>query len=405
MAMSRVAEGSAVAGAWPQAVCVGDQLGVRMAVIRGGTSRGVYFHAAELPGDERLRDRVLLAVYGSPDERQIDGLGGGHPLTSKVAIVSRSTRSDADVEYLFGQVRVAEPVIDYSGTCGNLLAGIGPFAVDEGLVTAVAPVTEVRIHVVNTGSTVLASVPVVDGVACTTGDTTIAGAPGTGAPITLDFAASGGTLGRGLLPTGAARERFELPDGTSLEASIVDAGNATVFVRASELGVEGRNLLEQPLSPAVISTMLALRGIAAVRLGLVARAADAERVSPALPKVYAVDRACAYTTRNGTDVPAGSVTVVGCGLTMGREHPAYAVTVAVCTATAARLPGTVVADVEDGNGNVRVGHPSGVTEIGVEVHGSGPEATLGTARLVRTARRISSGVVFVPATLLDGPAS
>ena len=140
--VSRVVGKSTLAGVWPQAVAVGDQLGVRVAVIRGGTSRGVYFHAGDLPDEGQLRDRVILAVYGSPDDRQIDGLGGGHPLTSKVAIVSRSARPDADVDYLFGQVRVSEPVIDYSGICGNLLAGIGPFAVDEGLVSAVEPVTE-----------------------------------------------------------------------------------------------------------------------------------------------------------------------------------------------------------------------------------------------------------------------
>jgi 2-methylaconitate cis-trans-isomerase PrpF len=400
--VSRVDGSQALASAWPQAVAVGDQLGVRVAVIRGGTSRGVYFHAADLPADDALRDRVILAVYGSPDERQIDGLGGGHPLTSKVAIVSLSTHPDADVDYLFGQVRVAEPVIDYSGICGNLLAGIGPFAVDEGLVAAAEPLTEVRIRVVNTGSFVRALVPVVDGLAQTRGDAAVAGAPGTGAGIALDFAASGATLGRGLLPTGQTCEHLELSDGRSVEVSIVDAGNATVFLRAADLAIERPALLEQPLAESVVSTMLSVRGAAAERLGLVTRATDAERLSPALPKVYAVGRACDFTARDGRRVGADEVTLVGCGLTMGRQHPAYAVTVAVCTATAARLEGTVVAEVDSRAGSVRIGHPSGVTEVRVEVSGDGTSASLASARLVRTARRISSGIAFVPAGLLEG---
>jgi 2-methylaconitate cis-trans-isomerase PrpF len=386
-------------------VRVGDQLGVRAVIIRGGTSRGVYFHASDLPDDPELRDRVILAVYGSPDDRQIDGVGGAHPLTSKVAIVSPSSREDADVDYLFGQVRVDEPVIDYSGNCGNLLSGIGPFSVDEGLVAVREPTTEVRIHVVNTGSLVVAHVPVAGGVARTAGDLAIAGVPGTSAPVGLDFAAAGATLGRGLLPTGKERETVELPDGRTLVVSIVDAGNATVFVRGRELGFAAGELVAGAPEDGVVADMIAVRGIAAERLGLVRRAKDAERLSPAVPKVYSVDPPHAYTTRDGTRVSGGDVTLTGRGLAMGRLHPAYAVTVAVCTAAAARVPGTVVSDVDRGAGSVRIGHPSGITEIEVEVSLDSGSPELVAARLQRTARRISSGIVFVPAAVLEGGVS
>ena len=231
-----------VADLWPAARPIGDQLAIRGVFMRGGTSRGAFLRAEDLPPDPVMRDRAILALYGSPDARQIDGLGGADPLTSKIAIVGPPTLPGADVDYLFGQVRIAEPVVDYRGNCGNMLAAIGPFAIDEGLVPATEPTTRVRIHQVNTRTLVVADVPTRDGRALVEGLGKVPGVPGSGASIRLDFAASADTLGRGLLPTGNAQD--DLTDGDrTYRASIVDAGNPTVFLRAADLGLDTETLL------------------------------------------------------------------------------------------------------------------------------------------------------------------
>jgi 2-methylaconitate cis-trans-isomerase PrpF len=386
---------------WPAARLEGDQVSVRATVMRGGTSRGVFFHAHDLPEDASLRDRAILSVFGSPDARQIDGLGGATPLTSKVAVISPSADPHADVDYVFGQVRVDEPRIDYAGTCGNLLAAVGPFAIDEGLVRAPAASATVRIRVVASGQVVTATVPTADGRALVSGAAAIAGVPGSGAPISIDFGGLGGTLGRGLLPTGRAHESLGA-GSRSVRASIVDAGNPSVFIPAAELGLTPDQLFAGPLAPELRDRLLAVRGIAAKRLGLVDAARRAAAESPAVPKVYVVGPAAGYCTRTGDRVEAGDVTLLARGLSMGAEHPAIASTVAVCIATAARLPGTVVEELVRGSGaRLRIGHPSGVFEIGAEVS-PGPEPVLLRATVVRTARRLMSGVALVPVSALVG---
>jgi len=388
---------------WPAAIAVGDQLAFPCVFMRGGTSRGAYLHARDLPRDEELRDRVVLALYGSPDARQIDGIGGAHPLTSKVAIVSPTTDGEADVEYLFGQVRLDEALVDYRGNCGNLLAGVGPFAVDSGLVEARDPVTEVRIRNVNTASVVRAEVPVVGGHARVLGETEIAGAPGSGAAVRLDFSSAAGTLGRGLLPTGAARESLRLADGTQLVVSIVDAGNPTVFVAARSLGLTAQTMLADELSPAVLEALESVRGWAARALGLVRDPSQAAGESPAVPKVYVVHPRAAYRSRDGGSIDASAVSLLARGLVMGQPHPAYATTVAVCTAAASRIPGTVVhecAMAAVGDRVCRIGHPSGVLYVDVDVRTDRSEAELRCAVLERTARRIMEGLAFVPVTVL-----
>jgi hypothetical protein len=367
--------------------------------MRGGTSRGAYLHAEDLPGDPALRDRVILAVYGSPDRRQIDGIGGADPLTSKVAIVSRSDDPDADVDYLFGQVRIEEPVVDYRGICGNMLAGVGPFAIDEGLVPAVEPLTRVRIRNVNTGRLIVAEVPVAGGRARATGDAAIAGVPGCGAGIVLDFSATGATLGRGLLPTHRPREQLDV-DGDIVAVSIVDAGAPAVFVAASELGLGGRAFLGEPLPPRTIGRLSAIRAVAAERLGLVPDRSRAEADTPAIPKVYAVSEPVDYADSLGREVRAADITLAGRGLSMGQPHGAYATTVAVATATAVRLPGTIVAEhARAEQGDVRIGHPGGVMRVEVDVDLAGGEPRLLRAGIERTARRIMAGLVYVAVDL------
>ena len=385
-----------LARAWPAAARRGDQVGIRCVFMRGGTSRGAILRASDLPSDPVLRERAVLAIYGSPDVRQIDGLGGADPLTSKVAIVGPSSRPDADVDFTFGQVRIAEAKVDFSGNCGNLSAAIGPFAIDEGLVEARSPVTHVRIHLTNTDAVISADVAIVDGLAAVTGDTEIPGVPGTGALIRLDFGEGSSTLGRGVLPTGSARERLPLGAG-EVDVSIVDAANPVVFVRPEPFGLSGREL-PSDLTAEHLAALETVRAAAAVRLGLVATAADAAHASPAIPKVYVVSPPADYVDATGRAVRSDTIEVVGRGLSMRVPHQAYAGTVAICTAVAAAIPGTVVHEVARPavEGRFRIGHPSGTIGVGVEVDlaGDGPEVR--RAVVERTARRIMDGTVYVP---------
>jgi 2-methylaconitate cis-trans-isomerase PrpF len=392
-----------VAEVWPGARIVGDQLAIRGVFMRGGTSRGAFIRREDLPAEATLRDRAILAIYGSPDVRQIDGLGGADPLTSKVAIVGAPTMPGADVDYLFGQVRIAEPIVDYRGNCGNMLAAVGPFAIDEGLVPGSDPVTRVRIHQVNTRTLVIADVPTRDGRALAAGNATTPGVPGTGAEIKLDFALGADTLGRGLLPTGRATDELTDDDGRTHRVSIVDAGNPTVFVRAADLGLDAQSLVASTYPPELMDRLEAIRGAAAERLGFVADRRRSAALSPTVPKMYLVHPPADYVTRANARVTAGAVDLVARGLITQRLHAAYAATVAIATGTAARLPGTVVAEVAAHRGTdvIRIGHPGGVLALEVAVEVS-PQAGPRLVRAVieRTARRVMAGDMYIPMRVL-----
>jgi 2-methylaconitate cis-trans-isomerase PrpF len=323
--------------AWSGAKQRGDQVGIRCVFMRGGTSRGAFLHAADIPQELALREQLLLGIYGSPDIRQIDGLGGAHPLTSKVAIVGHSSRSDADVDFTFGQVCIDKPHVEFSGNCGNMAAAVGPFAIDEGLVAAAEPVTRLRIHLTNTQTLLTAEVPVCNGLARVEGYAEISGVPSTGARILLDFGDVGGTLGKGLLPTGRARDVLQVWSRT-FEVSIVDAGNPIVFVRASAFGLKGTEL-PSAFTPGALAQMQAVRAAAAQRLGLEAEALLA------VPKLYLISAPTGYIALGGQQVRAEQVHLLGRGLSMGVPHQAYAATAAVCTAAAALLPETLVQEV------------------------------------------------------------
>jgi 2-methylaconitate cis-trans-isomerase PrpF len=364
--------------------------------MRGGTSRGAFFHASDLPADPILRERLILAVYGSPDVRQIDGIGGADPLTSKVGIVGPPSRPDADLDFVFGQVRIDEPRVDFVGNCGNLSAAIGPFAIDEGLIAAGAsPITPVRIHLVNTNGLVRADVPTVDGVAAADGKAEMPGVPGQGASITLDFGKGTDTLGRGLLPTGVTRQSVETSIGP-LEVSIVDAGNPAIFVRPEPFGLRGT---EGPaeFTPQILAVLEEVRGAAAVALGLAERADQAAALTPAIPKLYLISAPADYVDTSGRPIGADEIDVVGRGLSMGVPHQAYAGTVAIATAVAAAIPGTLVHDVarfRQGE-RFRIGHPAGVIGAHVTLESVDGAPTIRRAAIERTARRIMSGTVYV----------
>lgn len=384
---------------WPGARRRGDQVAIRCVFMRAGTSRGAFLRNEDLPADPAMREKVILGIYGSPDLRQIDGLGGATSLTSKVAIIGPSTRADADVDYTFGQVLIDAPRVDFRGNCGNISAGVAPFAVEEGLVRATAPTTRVRIHMTNTSTILVAEVAMADNFCRVSGEAEIAGVPGTGAPLLLDWGAVGGTLGLGLLPTGQPREVLETAVGP-VTASIVDAGNVACFIEPSAVGIAPAMLPGVAMDRALLDRIEAVRGAAARRLGFVAEAADSATRSPNLPKLYMVQPPIDYRDVLGRQIHADSVDLVGRGMSIGFPHQAYAATIAICTVTASLLPGTLVhalaRPAPGGERRLRIGHPAGIMAVEGRVGRDGTAPVLERAAVVRTARRIMDGTVYVP---------
>ena len=353
--------------------------GIRCMLMRGGTSKGLYFLAGDLPDEPGKRDRLLLEIMGSGNPLQIDGLGGAHPLTSKVAVVSPSQRDDADVDYLFLQLGVEHATITDQQNCGNILAGVGPFAVERGLIAAGAQTTTTRIKMVNSDSVVTASFRTPGGVPTYAGSASIAGVPGTAAPITLLFADTAGSTTGHLLPTGHVSDVIG-----GVEATCVDNGMPVVVVRAADMGVTGYETVEQLASDAgLIARVRALRLAAGQLMGL----GDVSGLS--VPKTTLVS------------APHDGGTICTRTFIPERLHTSIGVLGAVTVATALRLPGGVGAElaVFGPVGHVvDVEHPTGHLEVEVELDTSaGQQPRVISAGVIRTARKLFDGLVF-PAT-------
>jgi 2-methylaconitate cis-trans-isomerase PrpF len=382
-----------------------EQTRIRCVLMRGGTSKGLYFHEADLPGPGPRRDAVLLRLMGSPDVLQIDGLGGSRPITSKAAIIAPSGREDADVDYTFAQVEIDRAGVGYAGNCGNISAGVGPFAVDEGLVEAVEPVTRVRIFNTNTRALIVAEVPVRDGRARVTGDLIIPGVPGTGAEIVLNWAATIGAKTGHLLPTGRAVDQITLETGATVRATLCDAGNACAWVVATELGCSGSELADEINEDAgLIGTVREIRGKAAVRMGLATDWAQVDEESPGLPMVGLVAPPAGYRTLSGgsggsgDEVEEKEMDLRVRLLFMNRLHESIAGSASICLAAAAQLPGSVVEAVTAGRrpGELLIGHPSGITPAKVEAHSDPGGVTFDVLGFSRTARRLMEGTAYYP---------
>jgi 4-oxalomesaconate tautomerase len=357
--------------------------------MRGGTSKGLYFRASDLPSDVETRDRVLLAAMGSPDARQIDGMGGADPLTSKVAIVGPPSRPDADVDYLFLQVVVDEPRVDASQNCGNLLAAVGPFAIERGLVAPAGETTRVRIHMVNTASVAVATVETPDGVVRYDGGARIDGVPGTAAPVPIDFLDVAGSSCGALLPTGNARDVID-----GVEVTCIDNGMPVVLIRAEDLGRSGYEPPQQLEADADLKARVEAIRLAAgprMNLGDVARRTVPKMCLVAPPR----EAGGAVSTRNF--IPH-------------RVHKAIGVLGAVSVATACVIPGSVAADVArlerpsagTAAQRLNVEHPTGFFTVEMEVETGGSKVTVRRSALLRTARKLMAGEVFVPAAVWDG---
>jgi 2-methylaconitate cis-trans-isomerase PrpF len=369
------------------------------AIYRGGTSKPIFFMEGDLPQDKKKRDQTVLEAFGSPDLRQIDGLGGADPLTSKVAYIGAPTLPDTDINYTFGYVGIANPVIDYTGNCGNTSAAVGPFALLRGLIQPVEPVTKVRIYNTNTKKIILAEFHVKDGQFMSEGDFKIDGVPGSGSKILLDFIGSGGSVTGKLLPTGKVREEVKFPSLGTLEVSMVDAANPFVFVRASDLGLGGNeNMYEFGNNEALLKKCEEIRSVVAEIMGISKRE-EATTKSPGVPKIAVVAGPSAYDAPNGR-VEASQMDIVARMTALQKLHKAYAVTGAVCLGTAAKIDGTIVNDIyrkvqPENPPAVRIGHPTGTLQVEIELEKQNGSLELTKAALARTARLLMDGSVFV----------
>lgn len=393
---------------------------------RGGTSRAVLFQAEDLAAYEPQQvEAIILAALGSPDPdgRQIDGLGGGISSLSKAAIVGAApSGSGADVAFRFAQVEVAEPRVDFAGNCGNISAAIAPFAVNEGLVEARGDVVEVVVLSLNTGQRYRARVPLSAGRYDPSGEFSIAGVPGTGARLRLDYLDPGGSIGWGVLPTGAVREEIGLPGLGAVPLSIVDVGNPAVFVAARALGVPeaaAASPVALDADEALQRRLEEIRCEAAVRIGVADSAADAGRHHRTVPKVALVGEPRAYRTTSGEEVSTADVDVLVRLVSMERTHRTVAMTGAMACAAAAVMDGSIVADLAGGSiegtppeaaegasiaRSVRLGHPAGVLAMEVTAEGSAGAWRVPSLSVDRTAREIMRGTVQVPQAYLDGEA-
>jgi len=364
--------------------------------VRGGSSKGVVFHARHLPHEASDRDRILLAVLGSPDPfgRQLNGMGGGISSLSKAAIVSPSSRDDADVDYTFAQVAVDRPVVDYGSNCGNLASANGPFAIDEGLVSVQGPEALVRIFNTNTSKIIHARFDVKDGQAVETGEFVIPGVAGGGARIRLDFLNPGGAATKAFLPSGLVMDQLEIPGVGRLHVTLADATNPVVFVDARVLGL---TLVESPeqidANEGLMRTLDAIRRAGGVKMGL---GATSESVSLANPKVALVAPATDFRAIDGSTVAAAEYDVAIRIVSMEKTHKAVTLTGAMCLAAACKVTGSIPHSLARPSTDVRIGNPSGVLPVGavVEQTASGWEARHAT--VYRTARRLMEGFVVLP---------
>jgi len=367
--------------------------------MRGGTSRAIMFHARDLP-DQAEWDPIFLAAMGSPDPngRQLNGMGGGISSLSKVCILAPSDRADADVDYTFAQVQIREASVDYRSNCGNMSSAVGPFAVDEGIVRPNGDTAVVRIFNTNTRKIIRSTFPLEKGRAATDGELAIPGVAGTGAPVRLDFLAPGGATTGKLLPTGHATDRLALRGGETIDVSLVDAANACVFVRARDLGLTGRELPDElERDGAFMERLQVIRGGASVAMGITKDEAEARGVA-AVPIIGFVAPPMDAPTLSGEPIGAGQVDLTVRFLSNGQPHRALPLTASLCTAVAANITGTVVAEAlrAGAGGQVRIGMPSGILTVGAEVSKEEEQWTAHSGAFYRTARRLFDGRVYVP---------
>jgi probable AcnD-accessory protein PrpF len=387
------------------------QVKIPATYMRGGTSKGVFFRLQDLPASAQVpgkaRDALLMRVIGSPDPygKQIDGMGGATSSTSKTVILSKSSRPDHDVDYLFGQVSIDSAFVDWSGNCGNLSAAVGPFAISNGLIDpSRVPkngVAIVRIWQANISKTIIAHVPITDGTVQETGDFELDGVTFPAAEVQLEFmdpAAEEEGAGGAMFPTGNLVDDLEVPGVGTLKATMINAGIPTIFLNAEQIGRTGTELQDAINGDAKALAMFeTIRAHGAVRMGLIKHVDEAAKRQHT-PKVAFVAKPADYVASSGKAVAASDVNLLVRALSMGKLHHAMMGTAAVAIGTAAAIPGTLVNLAAGGGARdaVRFGHPSGTLRVGAQATQEGGEWVVKKAIMSRSARVLMEGWVRVP---------
>ncbi|MBP5958316.1 2-methylaconitate cis-trans isomerase PrpF [Pseudomonas anatoliensis] len=387
------------------------QIKIPATYMRGGTSKGVFFSLKDLPEAAQVpgpaRDALLLRVIGSPDpyDKQIDGMGGATSSTSKTVILSKSTKADHDVDYLFGQVSIDKPFVDWSGNCGNLSAAVGSFAISNGLVDASRiphnGVAVVRVWQANIGKTIIAHVPITNGEVQETGDFELDGVTFPAAEVQVEFmepAAEEEGGGGSMFPTGNLIDELEVPGVGTFKATMINAGIPTIFVNAEDIGYTGTELQSAINSdPKALQMFETIRAYGALRMGLISSLDEADKRQHT-PKVAFVAKPADYVASSGKAIAAGDVDLLVRALSMGKLHHAMMGTAAVAIGTAAAIPGTLVNLATGGveRSAVRFGHPSGTLRVGAEASLENGEWVVKKAIMSRSARVLMEGYVRVP---------
>ncbi|SUI91457.1 2-methylaconitate cis-trans isomerase PrpF [Shewanella morhuae] len=391
------------------------QIKIAATYMRGGTSKGVFFRLQDLPKAAQVagpaRDALLLRVIGSPDPyaKQIDGMGGATSSTSKTVILSKSSQTDHDVDYLFGQVAIDKPFVDWSGNCGNLTAAVGAFAISNGLIDSTRiplnGICTVRIWQANISKTIIAHVPITNGEVQETGDFELDGVTFPAAEVQIEFinpADDDGEGGSSMFPTSNVVDVLEVPGIGSFNATMINAGIPTIFINAEDLGYTGTELQDDINSDnAALAKFETIRAYGALRMGLINHI-DEAAARQHTPKVAFVAKPQTYVSSSGKTVNVSDIDLLVRALSMGKLHHAMMGTAAVAIGTAAAIPGTLVnlaagGDTKGKIDAVRFGHPSGTLRVGAEASMVGGEWTVVKAIMSRSARVLMEGSVRVPA--------
>ena len=373
-------------------------------LMRGGTSKGLIIKDIDLPSDPIKRDLLISTIYGSSTNGQIDGVGGGTSLTSKLAIVGKTDKYDCDILYTFGQVSVNSRKIDYNVTCGNMASAVGLFAVEEGLVDLEEGITTVKIYNTNTKRVMEVEVPVKDGMASYDGDFRISGVSGTSSLIMVNFLDFGGAYTGKLLPTGNVIDFVTGKNSKEVEVTIMDVGNVLVFVRAKDFSIKGTELSEEINNNQLLNEQLEyIRIECGKMLGIFGQDEVISPETHALPKIVLVSEPIDYTNESGSLVSKSSININGRYITMGKLHRAFAVSGSIGLGAACKIPGTIpnLLATSDSSTEVIIGHPTGTLLVSVDLRKTDNSYTLVKGGTGRTARRIMEGNALIPTKVLE----